>query len=276
MCEPTNKNFAVYFQNIIPSIYPETDTNKIIFSTISAQPSFIPSYRVWNFVCNGTFIGKKAIVTFDASNLINECSTTIRFEGEIYGLLTINNQNFQLQKYVKSKVLKNNNGQVYAIQFILNTKCISEEDITTFFFNITINDSSSSCTNCNSTNCVGNYLIINGTSTDQLCTDSNSSASVNDLDSNIVWTISEASSNSSGIYISDVNIYGIIDYIVVENNDTQNAVRFTCNAYCLNGDATVFRIGPSCQQQIKLNVVSEQGTECYGFSAGPSQCTNSS
>lgn len=79
-----------------------------------------------------TFIDNKVTITFDATELIKECNYNINFEGDVYGQLTLNNKNFQLQKYVKVKLL-NKNERNYAVQFlIIKPECLSIKKIQLF------------------------------------------------------------------------------------------------------------------------------------------------
>lgn len=203
-CTPTEKNLAIYFQKIKPIIFPNKKENTILFGTTSATPSYVANNRVWNFVCNGTFIDNKVTITFDATELIKECNYNINFEGDVYGQLTLNNKDFQLQKYVKVKLL-NKNGKNYAVQFlIIKPECLSIKKITTFYFNIFWNDSScsgisvqecciqSDWTYLNITNNGGNVAFTN---------DTNSSWNP----SNMIWTINKLGSESQITLSSDVS-----------------------------------------------------------------------
>jgi len=200
-CSITDKNLAIYFQEIIPTIFPSKEQNKILFGTTNASPSYIANNRVWNFVCNGTFIDNKIIITFDATKLLKKCNYIINFEGNIYGQLSLNNKDFQLTKYVKFKLLKNQEKN-YAIQFLIRKpECLNIKNLTTFYFNIFLNDSScqvkSTVGGCNL--CFGSaYLNIYA---NPISYDAGSDGSIS-VWLNGQWIIYEPSNGSNQITIS--------------------------------------------------------------------------
>jgi hypothetical protein len=141
-CEPTANNLPLYFQSIIPTISPSLPDNTILYATTGSLPSYIPLNRIWNFICNGTFQGPTASVFFDASELIEKCPEfNVSFEGKIYGQLTFGCRDEQLQKYVKRRVVQNNEGQVYGVIFdVTKPERLTPDKTHEFYFNLTLND----------------------------------------------------------------------------------------------------------------------------------------
>lgn len=141
-CQPSNTNLPIYFQSVKPFISPVQFENKILYATTGSLPSSSPLNRIFTFICNGTFTGRTCSVVFDASTLIKECSQyNITFEGEIYGQLTIQNQDFQLQKYISKQLLYDASGRVYGIRFrIAKPNSLPPGKKHEFYFNILLND----------------------------------------------------------------------------------------------------------------------------------------
>lgn len=141
-CQPSSNNLPLYFQSIVPSISPVSDNNTILYATTGSLPSYIPFNRIWNFICNGTFSGPTVSVFFDASELIEKCPDfVITFEGKIYGQLTFGRCDYQLQKYVTSRVVQNSTGRVTGIIFdITKPTGLNQERTHEFYFNLLLND----------------------------------------------------------------------------------------------------------------------------------------
>lgn len=140
MCTPSDKNLAIFLQNVIPTITPVIEKNQIFFATTSIMPSYIQFNRIWNFLCNGIFEGNHAVVTFDGTELIRECGFDIAFEGDIYGQLTFKKKDFQLQDYIRKEILSRD-GVVYAVRFhITKPDCFKIGRPLSFYFNIILYD----------------------------------------------------------------------------------------------------------------------------------------
>jgi hypothetical protein len=141
-CEPSPTNLPLYFQSIVPSLSPVSENNTILYATTGSLPSYLPLNRIWNFICNGMFGGRTVSVFFDASKLIDICPEySVLFEGKINGQLTFQRCDYQLQKYITSRLVKNETGQVTGIVFDISKPTLFNIDKTIeFYFNIFLND----------------------------------------------------------------------------------------------------------------------------------------
>ena len=137
MCTPSDSNLGIYFQNIIPSISPSIPSNKILYATSAALPSFLQYQRIWNFVCNGRFTGATAEIIFDATQLVLKCPQyKISFEGKIYGQLTIEKTDVSVPTYMGYKYEADSN----RISFRIKNPFPFANKTNDFYFNIFIND----------------------------------------------------------------------------------------------------------------------------------------
>lgn len=144
MCTPQPNNLAIYLQGVTQDV-EVPNPPQVTFLTTAVNPSSLANKRVWNFVVQGSFSGKQAVLALDYTTAYDICSIPISFEGLTYGTLTINNRIFSATKYVQFVQTSATTIEVTITYPKALVKCQPVSDSHNFFLDFYQNDIACSC-----------------------------------------------------------------------------------------------------------------------------------
>lgn len=149
-CQISSNNLAVYIQGV--TVTPSSNITTEYFVTASL-PSCIKNKRVWQFTTQGTITGPDtAVITLDYTKAHINCPEyNITFEGALNGTLTIHNQVFSANKFMSYSLVS-----TYVLQLSIRIpkailECYGTGTTQNYFFDVYVNDSSTTFYNCSST-----------------------------------------------------------------------------------------------------------------------------